>query len=818
MEHFKQRSPLTEGGAKTRVHDRFVHGALALSLLLAPLGALAERYQRVERYSLNPRTLGWFDTPQQACDEIEWAFNAGNGANGSFPNHQFLTTYYLSTPDICTVEYHYDNGPGKGITNYGIAKSQECPKESTWVASQNACISNIDQTLAEAAQPASCPRGELAVGNPIYPLRGVKREVVPLGVAIGPVALEFIYDNAPMLQLAGAGPSQLSAPVLGKLWRSSVHRGLVVQSGGLSVQVGRPNGEVSGFEKIGGELVSQTGSGDRIAIDGSTILFWDQGRQLMEVYDLAGVLHKVASPNGSFAVFTYSDASTPALIAPKPGLLISITGNDGRKVEFRYERPGRLKTVVDVSGGGIGIAYDPVLNLAGITWLDGTTRAFAYQESGIYWLLTGIIDESNIRFASFGYDAQGRAVSTEHAGGVDRYTVTYGLAPIKEMAEQYDAGRDALLRKLSWRPVSGVTLTRPNGLNVSGVGAAVVQGRPLMSSNTQPAGSGCAAATSSQSFDTNGNVVQLDDFNQRRSCFTYDQANRMTARVEGLNTSADCASALMGAVPADARKLSSQWHPDWRLATRTAEPRRITTLVYNGQPDPFNGGAVASCAPADAKLPDGKPIAVLCKRVVQATTDETGAQGFAAALQSGVAARATHWTYDANGRVLTETNPLGKVVVSNVYYADTTADHTQGDLQSTANAVNHLTQFPRYNAYGLPLEIVDSNGISTTYAYDARQRLLSTTTQGAVTGYEYWPTGLLKTTMRPDGSFMTYEYDNAHRLVAVADSLGNRIEYTLDQSGNRTQEVAKDPQGTLQRAMSRVYDALGRTQQATGRE
>jgi len=254
------------------------------------------------------------------------------------------------------------------------------------------------------------------------------------------------------------------------------------------------------------------------------------------------------------------------------------------------------------------------------------------------------------------------------------------------------------------------------------------------------------------------------------------------------------------------------------VATKTAEPRRITTLVYNGQPDPFNGGAVASCAPASALLPDGKPIAVLCKRIEQATTDETGSQGFNATAQSGVPARATSWTYNAVGQVLTEKNPLGKVVATNVYYADTTADHTKGDLQSTSNVLGHLTQFPRYNAYGQPLEMVDSNGTSTTYAYDARQRLLSTTTQGAVTGYEYFPTGLLKKTTQPDNSFATYEYDDAHRLVAVADSLGNRIEYTLDQSGNRTQEVAKDPQGALQRAMSRVYDALSRAQQTTGRE
>ena len=42
---------------------------------------------------------------------------------------------------------------------------------------------------------------------------------------------------------------------------------------------------------------------------------------------------------------------------------------------------------------------------------------------GIY--LIGIIDENNNRFAVYGYDAQGRAISTEHAGGAQQATLAY---------------------------------------------------------------------------------------------------------------------------------------------------------------------------------------------------------------------------------------------------------------------------------------------------------------------------------------------------------------------------------------------------------
>ncbi|OWQ87764.1 hypothetical protein CDN98_06240 [Roseateles terrae] len=77
---------------------------------------------------------------------------------------------------------------------------------------------------------------------------------------------------------------------------------------------------------------------------------------------------------------------------------------------------------------------------------------------------------------------------------------------------------------------------------------------------------------------------------------------------------------------------------------------------------------------------------------------------------------------------------------------------------------------------------------------------------------------MLRQVTQPDGSSVNYEYDDAHRLVAVADNLGNRIQYTLDQRGNRTQEAVQDPSGALARNLSRLFDALSRTQRTTGGE
>jgi YD repeat-containing protein len=137
-------------------------------------------------------------------------------------------------------------------------------------------------------------------------------------------------------------------------------------------------------------------------------------------------------------------------------------------------------------------------------------------------------------------------------------------------------------------------------------------------------------------------------------------------------------------------------------------------------------------------------------------------------------------------------------------------------VATVTNAANHVTRFSAYNLHGQPTQIVDPNGLVTDLTYDLRLRLTSRKVGNELTTFSYEPTGLLKKVMLPDQASVTYTYDAAHRLVAIADQQGNRIDYTLDAMGNRISEKAKDSGGVLVRNIQRTVDALSRVQQVVG--
>jgi len=653
--------------------------------------------------------------------------------------------------------------------------------------------------------PVSRPpekRGCNGEGNPCDPATGIKIQGQPLYSGQGPfaIALRLTYNahltNDPRLIWQG---------IFGKGWIAWYERKLNLLANG-TVTARRPEGREWFFRipASGNIYPSDSDVNDRLQrlVDGGgNTTGWMISAAAVdeiELYDTTGKLLSITSRTGLVQLLTYSDSSTLPAVAPKPGLLIRVSDPFGRLLNFTYDAKGRVTAITDPASGQYLFEYDGAsggcstpqgsigcrsFNLTKITFPDSKTRTFFYNEiahinggaacsgltNGLPNQLTGITDENGNRFANYEYDCQGRSTRTEHAGGAEGIAFTYNADGSTVVTDVRGTART-----FTFQDVSGVGRNAGNSLPCEH----------------------CTTNIQAASHDANGNAASRTDFNGNVTTFGYDLVRNLeTSRSEAFGTS-------------QARTISTQWHPTFRLPVKVAEPLRITSYVYNG-----DSGASCGLQADGVTLVPG----VLCSKTIQPTSDATGAAGFGATLTG--TPRTWSYTYNANGSVLTMNGPRTNAndTTTYTYYANNDADlGKRGNVATITNALGHMTAITAYNAHGQPTTIVDPNGLTTTLGYDTRLRLTSRNVGGEITGYTYDNVGQLTLVTLPDTSSLSYTYDAAHRLTGISDNLGNRIAYTLDAMGNRTHEEVRDPANALAQTRSRAFNNLNRLFQEIG--
>ncbi len=80
----------------------------------------------------------------------------------------------------------------------------------------------------------------------------------------------------------------------------------------------------------------------------------------------------------------------------------------------------------------------------------------------------------------------------------------------------------------------------------------------------------------------------------------------------------------------------------------------------------------------------------------------------------------------------------------------------------------------------------------------------------ALTDLAYDAVGQLTRVTLPDASYFDYNYDDAHRLEGITNSLGERVEYTLDAAGNPEFISFRDASNTETQTVDYQFDELGR--------
>ena len=186
----------------------------------------------------------------------------------------------------------------------------------------------------------------------------------------------------------------------------------------------------------------------------------------------------------------------------------------------------------------------------------------------------------------------------------------------------------------------------------------------------------------------------------------------------------------------------------------------------------------------------------------------------------------TTYTYDAYGNILTETNPLNQTTSYTYNSANQILTMTgpQGIVSNSYNAGGNIitatdpaggTTTYGYDANGNLTTITNANNQTTTNTYDANDNLASVTDPTSIkTSYTYDLNGNLLTITDATGKTTTNSYDPMNRLVKVIDPLNHITTYSYDGNGNRSAVTDANGNSTTytyndQGQVATVKDALG---------
>jgi len=486
---------------------------------------------------------------------------------------------------------------------------------------------------------------------------------------------------------------------IGAHWRHSFDRSLESLQGTTTgaVTVYRPDGRQVIFYLQSGAWVTDPDVADTLSptYDASNnIVGWNYvsaATREQESYDAQGRLLSIADVNKQLITFTYSDASTPASVAPAAGLLLTAVDPVGRQLSFAYNSQGNVATVTQPDGGVVGYTYDAIGNLTQVTYPDTKYRQYVYNESALTSnanlpnALTGELDENGARLTDIGYDSQGRAILSRLAGSVDVSQVSYGAN-----------GSNAV--------------TYPTGVQVT-YGFATPNGSVRANSASSPCGPQCGQGHTSATFDANGYPASTTDFNGHLTQTTYNTQGLLITQVDASGESTQ-------------RTTTTTWDTTNRvpltrlIADASGATQTSTSWVYNNRAQ-----VTAQC--------DIDPS------VIGYTCAATGTP------PAGV--RRTIYTYcDAIdgvqcpvvGLLLSVTGPRTDITSTAHYSYYLSADesgcgtaggacHRAGDLYQVTDAVGHVSTMVAYDKNGRVVRERDANGVVIDSTYHARGWLLT---------------------------------------------------------------------------------------------
>jgi RHS repeat-associated protein len=627
-------------------------------------------------------------------------------------------------------------------------------------------------------------------GNPIHAKTGNKyqKEVDYVGRGAFPLTFERSYNSFIGFTYGSAGP----------YWRHSYDRVLKVNSYGVfgtapyqwvnspaKVLVVRPDGRELNFTAAvdastnyqlpeGAFLTAAPFVTERLqkTATGFRLFASDDG---IEEYSASGRLLSITDRYGRVQQLTYGSN----------GRLSAVEDSFGRQLLFEYNAQGRLWKLTDPAGGVIEYGYDVSGRLTTVLYPDTKTRTYLYQHATITHLLTGIIDENGQQFATYTYGSQGRAATSEHAGGAGKVSLVFN-------ADGTTTVTDAIGTQRVRSFTDAFGLYRSAG-------------------STVPCES-CGTNSETVTYDANGFVDAKTDFNGNVTDYTHNSRGLEESRTEAYGAPL-------------ARTTATQWHSTFRVPTQIDEPGRRTVMTYDSVTGNRLSRTVTDTTTSESRTTtwtyngQGQILTVNGPRTDVSDVTTYSYYECAAGTECGQVHTITNalghvteiTSYDDHGNPLAILDPNGVV---------TTLTYDARQRLQTRTVAGSTTTFD-YDGVGQLDKVTLPGGGFLDYTYDAAHRLTDVQdnlgnrihyTLDALGNRKmeevFDPSNTLKRTQRQ-------VFDSLGRLQQIrsaSDDLVTAIGY--DDNGNRISQTDYSDLATSH-TTTFLPDALNRTKQVT---
>jgi RHS repeat-associated protein len=485
-----------------------------------------------------------------------------------------------------------------------------------------------------------------------------------------------------------------------------------------------------------------------------------------ELYDASGLVLSVADAAGVATTYTRDgQGRITSVMRLGRGVSFSYSGDSPQPQQLLGPESAVLATYTYAASGA----------LETVTYPDGGGYRYMYDTAGRVVVVT---DLEHRPLEAHEYDAQGRALTSEIAGGREKLDFAY--------ASSKTTVTDALgsATEYDFQNVHGMLrVTKVTGpCSSCGGGGGDVQEWGYDALGQITSFKNGAGKTWTYTYSPEGNLLTETDPLTQETTYTYDAEGRVLTR-----TGPDGAVTTYTHAPAGPLTVTE---------SVTAGQTRTTTMSYTAL------GRVETVTDARGKTTQiGYTTQGEFETVTDPLSHSTTFAYDAFGRRTSVTDALSHSTttaYDARGRVSRVTSHDGT-------HTDFSYD-TLGRRTSVTDPMGRRTVYV-YDRYGRLERLIDPAGGQTIYGYDLMSNLVSLKdAKGQTTAFEYDGHNRVKKTIYPGGAFESFAYDAAGRLFTKTDRKGVVTTFAYDELGRLTSKTYSDTTP----AVSYSYDPAGR--------